>query len=389
MSKQVIKREGLTQSEIISCFENARAEIFNFKAMYGVKCSTNIIFCSFTQHEDSPITIWYNDDSKMFGINFSSKFTHNSAKKITKLFIRHFLSTNEDGSFKSWQETLLEGDKIAQANNNKREYQYLDTLSNLYLKCDTELIPNAYCIKCKNKYCIDLSEIDEVCCPCGGGLTVISDSEEKEENNVEEQYAQINYDKAKKQEEILINTDMFTWEFFANLNIQESDFEEFHETIENLSSMRIRLLTSLIQEAVRKNNLTLAKMYKKAFPNVYDKCIKYLGKKTYCAIEGIENKRKPRILKQTTPIVELNREDYKCTDEDFLILTNYAKGRKSGRTMKILLKEAIQAKNEDLIACFKQADKETFEATLKYIGKKNLRYLRAIGVLDHEYVTED
>ena len=355
------KVEALTKEQISDCFVRARLQVIDFRQKYGVKCCTDVVLGEATNDSKVPVSVWYNDKYEQFCMAFSNKYLNNPIKKVEKLFIRCFLSLNMDGSFKSWSETLAEGSKIAQANGNKREFQYVDTFSTTYLMCDDEFHPNAYCDVCHTKHEVDLNKINDYSCPCGGSLIPMSS---KSNTIYKEKYVEY-CTKDKRLKGVEIDKSKLTKEFFNLEDISEKSFERFTFLTADLDYMNAKILKGFILDAYNNEEYEVARMFTLAFPEVFSKCEKQIGKRRLAVIMG------------NAP-AKIERNDFDCEEEDFNLLNEYVQKGFSVSRMKTLLNKAISSNKAELIKGLLKIDKTNFKLSANKIGKRKLLKLKNI-----------
>lgn len=368
-------KHPIPKKYIKTLFEQARTQIVQYQKEFDVKCSINIIFQGFNDDIVHPVKLWFNKSTNCFYLEFSNNFLINSEEKVQKLFVRYFICTNENGSFKTYDDTLIEFHKI-------KSCYYDATMINNYLIGEQKVKDNIYCNKCHKSFYISedndiYSNIKDYRCDCGGELSYTNNIEEIRSKYINPSNQSFSYNK----------------EFFKSIVYTEEDYKSFHAFIKDKKRIsRMNLLPEIIR-AIDNQEYTLLNMYNLAFPKAYCITHHYIKAKYRQIIEQhcpptmqYKKKTKKNSLFQDDIKIKksLNRSDYSCSDNMFNKLLCYNNSRHCVKTLKEILIPAINDNETKIIDTLYNIDKQVIEKTKKYLRKYEKQYL-VNWEKEHEY----
>ena len=348
--------------KINALFTEALCSVTNYIHDFNVSCSKNILFVGFNENESLPLQLWYNKSVDSFCISFSVYYMKNPIKKIRKYFIRSIISTNTDGTFKSFNEILTELKKI--------DGEYLEsTLMNDYLASNSKnkKNPNVICKSCKKSFLVSddmFNDINNYICDCGGELVDI--------NNYEPTYfAKKNYISGKYRYNVrTINIDSYTDDFFVTIPHTDNDLDEFILFLQGKTKLTKALLLPELIRIIDSKEENLLKMYNYAFPSVYKSCYNSLTDEQK---EYVNNTSPIAVKKKNTK--QLNRKDFPCTDEEFEVIVGYNENKHCSRNMRPLLTQAIETNNKPMVESLIIVDRKSCKALQRYLKLTDRQYL--------------
>jgi len=353
----------LSPYDIKNSFDSAKKDVAIFIPKYGINCSLNVDFVGFDYNKINPIKMWYNREKKKFYITFSVYYIKNRFDKVKNLFIRYIITTNVDGSFKDFQTALNEVKKI--------EEIFLDyTFVANYLATKCEQHPNAFCHSCKRMYELDVNSnmyknIQEYVCTCGGELSRIADYKPSEFTLINYKFGEYKVNSKK------INVAFYTKEFFSTIPHTEEDYNAFISYISNYNKMTKKFFIPHLKELIADKKVNVLKMFHFAFSAVFNSCYKDLRKAEKEYLDSIFEMPFARAKKQIAhEQLEINREDFPCTDEEFSMITNYIR-TKSPRSLRGLLVNAFDQNNSNYIISIVKADYQGCKNILHYLKQKD------------------
>lgn len=362
-------QEPITEEKIQNIFEEARNDVEEYKNKFDIPCSTNIHFAGFNE-ELNPIKLWYNSLSDIFCMQFSKHYMLNTEKKIKKSFIRYFLCTNQDHTFKNRQELNSVFHKIKNA-------YFFDTLVNDYLYCDVSRKKTIYCDKCHRAFYIDKNSdiylhIEEYQCMCGGELLRYSDIQSQKSELYTEELTNNRLDS------------IYDKDFFKNIIYDENDLQNFHDFIHLNKKISRNTLEPEIKRAIDNQQYHLLSMYNLAFPKEYTLTCHYIRRKykdivfKVCPPTMEYHPIRKTCQKPQTNIINnfLDRKQYPCDDDLFHKIEQYSYNNHTLKMMRNILKETIAKKNSMLLTSLYALDSKQFNNSLRYLLKSEQNFIK-------------
>lgn len=370
-------KQPLSHRYIETLFERARHEVEQYRNEFHVKCSINIQFVGFNNEIANPVKLWFNKRDNIFYSEYSNNFLINPEDKVQKLFVRYFVCTNTDGTFKTYQDTLNELHKITSS-------YYDATMISNYLNGSKKIQNNVYCNKCHRSYYIDetnkiYSNLNNYRCECGGKLSYINNIEE-----IRSKYLNLSNDKT-----------IYNKEFFKELNITDDDLKHFTNFINNKKRISRVVLLPEIKNVINNEEYNLLGMYNLAFPKAYCITYHYIKKKyklamdKYCKPTMEYHKQTKRSSAfqdniKSSSTISLNRMNFSCNDEMFHLLEEYNNDKHCVKTIKNVLAKAIDNNEKEIISALYNIDKVVMQKAKRYLHKYEKRYLDE-WEKNHEY----
>lgn len=398
--------KNLSEDDIVSCFNSAYKQMMKYKSKRGINISNEINYKGLNNNDKHCISIEYNKIKKHYDMYFSKHFIRNQKENVILCFERYMLVTNENprdnNLFKKYNEIKNEMKKLPFETHLDRTY------ADHFLNTDVNFSNALICDQCKQIFYCDendkaLYESKLYRCECGGNLSSIINNVKQISSERLNDYRTKKTDGSDEYFDNEYHSELsFDKEYFLiRMNIEDDDefeenYEEFNEFIKNKKKVTISQMKEMIIEHVQQKNVMMLNMLNYAFKVVYSKAYKTLksairiflldnAKPIFGSID-VQKERNKIVNKCTGKCinihnknkVSLNREDYKCSDENFELIKSFIKSAKkniSNQQMIPMMTKLSIDENVEVLNILNEMYSDVYCSSFKYIRQKYRKFV--------------
>jgi len=337
----------LNEFDIKNIFYDVKSKLKDL----NISCSNNVEFYGMNEEKFNSVILKFNKSNNTYYMTFSKYFTDNEKEKIEKMFLRYFITTNEDQE-KSVFKTNYQIKK--EIKNLPFEYHLEATYRNSYLnkKIDDCGKFEVMCCKCKRIFTYDdinceiYDSPEKYKCNCGGKIKVLINGKKHLTKSDFERYTITKKKKLK--------------------DIQVPELDDDENVVNVITTENSNKQKQIVEKDISILNKEKKEVTKKSEPKT----------KTVKEPKIKQNKFEPK-----KPTIMILKEDYEnCSEENFKKLYEFSISAKkiTNKQMIPMLTSAIDDKNIELINMLNTTYGFVYWSTLKYLKKPKREYVSTI-----------